>query len=75
MLLPAVLLVLVGALTDLVTGSLEVAVTVAMGVLSALLVVLTWAGCRPRVPGAAALLWALGTGAVGAALTVFKVLA
>jgi hypothetical protein len=65
-LVPAVVLLIAAAVTYLITGSLEVSVTVAMAVLTAGLFAFTWLGTR-------ALLWSLGTAAVGVVMIVFKV--
>jgi len=65
-LVPAVVLLVVAVLGYVIAGSLEVAVTVAMAVLTVALFAYTWLGTR-------ALMWSLGTAAVGTVMTVFKV--
>lgn len=65
---PAAVLVIGAAVGWLVSGSLEMAVTAAMIALTVLLFAYTWVGTH-------ALLWSLGTAAVAALMTVFKVVA
>ena len=65
-LVPAVVLLVVAPLADLVVGSMEVAVTAAMVALTVALFAYTWVGTR-------AFMWSLGTAAVGLLMTVFKV--
>ena len=66
MFVPAVLLLLVALLAYVFTASMEISVTAAMIVLTLALFAYTWLGTK-------ALLWSLGTAAVGVVMIVFKV--
>ena len=68
MFVPAVVLLIVALVTYLITGSMEISVTVAMAGLTVALFAYTCLGTR-------ALLWSLGTAAVGILMIVFKVVA
>ena len=68
MFVPAVVLLLAAWTTYLITASMELSVTVAMAVLTVALFAYTWLGTK-------ALLWSLGTAAVGILMIVFKVVA
>ena len=68
MFVPAVVLLLAAGTTYLITASMELSVTVAMAVLTVALFAYTWLGTK-------ALLWSLGTAAVGILMIVFKVVA
>ncbi len=67
-LVPAVILIAAAAVGQLVSGTIDWAVTIAMLALTVLLFAYTWLGTR-------ALLWSLGTAAVAGLMTVFKVVA
>ena len=68
MFVPAVVLLVIAWITYLITASMEMSVTVAMAVLTVALFAYTWLGTK-------ALLWSLGTAAVGILMIVFKVVA
>lgn len=68
MLVPAVVLITIAGLASLFSGAMEVAVTAAMIGLTVLLFAYTWLGTR-------AVMWSLGTAAVGALMIAFKVIA
>jgi hypothetical protein len=66
MFVPAVVLLVAAWVTYLITASMEISVTVAMAALTGALFAYTWLGTK-------ALLWSLGTAAVGILMIVFKV--
>lgn len=63
---PAVVLLIVASVTHVITGSIEGSVTASMTGLTVGLFAFTWLGTK-------ALLWSLGTAAVGILMIVFKV--
>jgi hypothetical protein len=68
MVIPGAVLIVIADLLWLVTDAEDMAVTAAMSLLTLLLFAYTWLGTR-------ALLWSLGTAAVGGLMIVFKVIA